>query len=146
MERTLSREDEDVRVCPSEDSQADALTGGNLYGTGSNSKCHCSTGEDISDNHARWNSHDPSSKLIGFQSQSVANQEPKQKLEWQEIKITQLYVGEVIRQEAECREPVRPDWPVARGRMWPISIPPLSFVKRKELSKRLSAFCVCCCM
>lgn len=52
----------------------------------------------------------------------------------------------MIRQEVECREPVRPDWAVARGRMWPISIPLPSFVKRKELSERLSAsVCVAMC-
>lgn len=50
-----------------------------------------------------------------------------------------VYIRDEIRQEAERREPVRRDWAVARGRMWPISIPPLSFVKRKELSKALSA-------
>lgn len=45
----------------------------------------------------------------------------------------------VIRREVDCREPVVPDRAVARGRMWPICIPLLSFVKKKELSKRVSA-------
>lgn len=40
---------------------------------------------------------------------------------------------------------VGPDWAVAVGGMWAISIPLLSSVKRQELSKRLSV-CECVCV
>ena len=49
---------------------------------------------------------------------------------------------EGMRLEEVYRELVGPDWAVAVGGMWAISIPLLSSVKRQELSKCVFALCV----
>ena len=53
--------------------------------------------------------------------------------------------GGLKRRDGSHREPVGPDWAVAVGGMWAISIPLMSSVKRQELSKWMSV-CVCMCV